>query len=116
VARQTRSQRRARRQAQAQSAAGQSGGVAQRARARQQQVRPSQQAPKSQAGAQKRERGGLRTFVGESWGELKKVEWPTQAQVIQATVVVLIACLVVGAFLYTADQIWKPVVKWLIGQ
>ena len=115
MARQTRSQRRARRQAQAQSA-NQSGGVAQRARSRQQQVRPSQQAPKSQAGAQRRERGGLRTFIGESWGELKKVEWPTQPQVIQATVVVLIACLVVGAFLYTADQIWKPVVKWLIGQ
>jgi preprotein translocase subunit SecE len=115
VARQTRSQRRARRQAQAQSA-NQSGGVAQRARSRQQQVRPSQQAPKSQAGAQKRERGGLRTFIGESWGELKKVEWPTQPQVIQATVVVLIACLVVGAFLYTADQVWKPVVQWLIGQ
>jgi preprotein translocase subunit SecE len=116
VARQTRSQRRARRQAQAQSAGGQSGGVAQRARSRQQQVRPSQQAPKSQAGAQKRAGGGLRTFVGESWGELKKVEWPGQPQVIQATVVVLIACLVVGAYLYTADQIWKPVVKWLIGQ
>jgi preprotein translocase subunit SecE len=115
VARQTRSQRRARRQAQAQSA-NQSGGVAQRARSRQQQVRPSQQAPKSQAGAQRRERGGLRTFIGESWGELKKVEWPTQPQVIQATVVVLIACLVVGAYLYTADLIWKPVVKWIIGQ
>jgi preprotein translocase subunit SecE len=117
VARQTRSQRRARRQAQAQSAAQSSGGgVAQRARSRQQQVRPSQQAPKSQAGAQRREGGGLRTFIGESWGELKKVEWPGQQQVIQATVVVLIACLVVGAFLYTADQIWKPVVKWIIGQ
>ena len=115
MARQTRSQRRARRQAQAQSAA-QSGGVAQRARSRQQQVRPSQQAPKSQAGAQKRDRGGLRTFVGESWGELKKVEWPGQQQVIQATVVVLIACLVVGSFLYAADQVWKPTVKWLIGQ
>jgi preprotein translocase subunit SecE len=122
VARQTRSQRRARRQAQAQSQSAaqsggaQSGGVAQRARSRQQQVRPSQQAPKSQAGAQKRDRGGARTFIGESWGELKKVEWPGQQQVIQATVVVLIACLVVGTFLYTADQIWKPVVKWLIGQ
>jgi preprotein translocase subunit SecE len=115
MARQTRSQRRARRQAQAQSAA-QSGGVAQRARARQQQVRPSQQPAKSQAGAQRRERAGLRTFVGESWGELKKVDWPGQPQVIQATVVVLIACLVVGAYLYAADQVWKPVVKWIIGQ
>jgi preprotein translocase subunit SecE len=114
MARQTRSQRRARRQAQAQSA--QNSGVAQRARARQQQVRPSQQPAKSQAGAQRRERGGLRTFVGESWGELKKVEWPGQPQVIQATVVVLIACLVVGSFLYAADAVWQPVVKRIIGQ
>jgi preprotein translocase SecE subunit len=115
MARQTRSQRRARRQAQAQSAAGQ-GGVAQRARTRQQQVRPAQQPAKSQAGAQRRERGGTRTFVAESWGELKKVEWPGQSQVIQATVVVLIACLVVGTFLYVSDAVWKPTVQWLIGQ
>jgi preprotein translocase subunit SecE len=118
VARQTRSQRRARREAQQQSkaAAAQGGsGVAQRARSRQQQVRPSQQPTKSQTGSQ-RPRGGARGFVAESWGELKKVEWPGQAQVIQATVVVLIACIVVGVFLYVADAIWKPVVQWLIGQ
>jgi preprotein translocase subunit SecE len=115
MARQTRSQRRARREAQAQSAAAAQGGVAQRARARQQQVRPSQQPAKSQAGSQ-RQRTGARGFVAESWAELKKVEWPGQSQVIQATVVVLIACIVVGAFLWVADQIWKPVVQWIIGQ
>jgi preprotein translocase SecE subunit len=49
-----------------------------------------------------------RSFVAESWAELKKVEWPGQAQVIQATVVVLIACIVVGAYLYFNDLIWKP--------
>ena len=36
-------------------------------------------------------------FVVQSRAELKKVEWPTQSQVIQGTVVVLIACAVVGA-------------------
>jgi preprotein translocase subunit SecE len=115
MARQTRSQRRARRAAQQQSAQAGGGGVAQRARSRQQQLRPSQQPQKSQAGAQ-RTRGGARGFVAESWAELKKVEWPGQSQVIQATVVVLIAVLIVGAFLYVTDQIWKPVVQWLIGQ
>ena len=40
-----------------------------------------------------------RRFVRESWGELKKVEWPNRAQVIQGTIVVIIACAVVGAFL-----------------
>jgi preprotein translocase subunit SecE len=56
-------------------------------------------------------------FVAESWAELKKVEWPGQSQVIQGTVVVLIACLVVGAYLYANDQVWKQVVsKLFLGQ
>ena len=109
MARQTRAQRRARREAQEQS-----GGFAQRARQRQAAVRPSQQPAKSQTGTQRRERRG--TFFAESWAELKKVEWPGQSQVIQATVVVLIACIVVGIYLYANDQLWKPVVKKLIGQ
>ena len=52
----------------------------------------------------------------ESAAELKKVEWPGQNQVVQGTVVVLVACIIVGAFLYVNDQIWKQVVKKLIGQ
>ena len=61
-----------------------------------------------------RRRGG---FIGESWAELKKVEWPSQAQVIQGTVVVLVACVVVGAYLYANDQVWKQVVsKIFLGQ
>jgi len=56
-------------------------------------------------------------FVAESWAELKKVEWPSQNQVIQGTVVVLVACIVVGAYLYLNDQVWKQVVsKLLLGQ
>jgi preprotein translocase SecE subunit len=58
----------------------------------------------------------LINFVRESWAELKKVEWPGQSQVIQATIVVLIACIVVGAYLYANDQLWQPVVKRLVGQ
>ena len=56
-------------------------------------------------------------FFVESWGELKKVEWPGQNQVIQGTVVVLVACAVVGAFLYVNDAVWKQVVqKVFLGQ
>jgi preprotein translocase subunit SecE len=50
-------------------------------------------------------------FVSESWGELKKVEWPTQKQIIQATVVVLIACAIVGTYLWVADLVFKPLVE-----
>jgi preprotein translocase subunit SecE len=55
-----------------------------------------------------------RNFVFESWAELKKVEWPTQNQVIQGTVVVLVACLIAGIFLWLNDQLWKEVVQRLI--
>jgi preprotein translocase subunit SecE len=55
--------------------------------------------------------GGVRGFIGESIAELKKVEWPTQSQLIQGVVVVLIACLIVGVFLYTCDLVFKRLVQ-----
>ena len=54
---------------------------------------------------------GLWRFVNESVAELKKVEWPGQNQVIQGTVVVLIACLIVGTYLWLNDQVWKEFVQ-----
>ena len=59
-------------------------------------------------------RGGVFGFVHESWAELKKVEWPSQNQVIQGTVVVLVACAIVGTYLWLNDQLWKRVVAHLI--
>jgi preprotein translocase SecE subunit len=53
-------------------------------------------------------------FVRESADELKKVEWPGQAQVIQATTVVLIACIIVGLWLYANDFVWQRVVKHIL--
>ncbi|MFL5923207.1 MAG: preprotein translocase subunit SecE [Gaiellaceae bacterium] len=58
------------------------------------------------------DRSGRRgSFIRESWAELKKVEWPGQNQVIQGTVVVLVACIIVGAYLWLNDQAWKYVVE-----
>ena len=56
---------------------------------------------------------GLVHFMRESVGELKKVEWPGQKQVITGTMVVLIACLIVGVFLYGSDLVFKRVVEHL---
>jgi preprotein translocase subunit SecE len=50
-------------------------------------------------------------FVQESWAELKKVEWPGQNQVIQGTVVVIVACIIVGLYLWLNDQLWKHFVQ-----
>ena len=113
MAKQTRQQRRARRAEQQNTGDSK---MVQRARARQAQVRPAAQPPKSQGGQRRAPGGGARRFVGESWGELKKVEWPGQSQVIQGTVVVLIACLIVGTYLFAADQAFRPLVRAIIGQ
>jgi preprotein translocase subunit SecE len=67
-----------------------------------------------------RNRGFFRApivFAKESIGELKKVEWPGQNQVIQGTIVVLVACLIVGVYLWVNDQVWKHFVSSvLLGQ
>jgi preprotein translocase subunit SecE len=55
-----------------------------------------------------------RNFIFESWAELKKVDWPNQNQVIQGTVVVLVACIIAGIYLWLNDQLWKQVVQKLI--
>ena len=104
MAKQTRQQRRERRQA-----AGEQSKAVQRARARQQAVRPGQAPVKSQGG--QRHAAPRGRFINESWAELRKVEWPGQSQVIQGTVVVLVACVVVGAYLYVNDYVWKHVVS-----
>ena len=76
---------------------------------------PRHAAASTQTGRREpRQRG---RFVKESWGELKKVEWPSRAQVIQGTIVVIIACVIVGTYLYAADQVFKPFVRnVLLGQ
>jgi len=111
MARNTRQRRRQRRRAQGGPEQTQEKSVTQRARARQQQVRPSAQPPKSQTGTRRVPGRGFKRFVSESWAELKKVEWPTQNQVIQGTIVVIIACAIVGAYLWIADLIFKPFVR-----
>jgi preprotein translocase SecE subunit len=53
-------------------------------------------------------------FFQESWAELKKVEWPDQHQTISGTAVVIIACLIVGTYLWLNDQLWQYLVQHLL--
>jgi preprotein translocase subunit SecE len=111
VARNTRQQRRRRqRQQQQQQGEAQQQGVSQRARSRQAQVRPAAQPPKTQTG-RRGGGGGSRRFIAECWAELKKVDWPGQRQVLTGTVVVLIACAIVGVYIYFADLVFQPLVE-----
>jgi preprotein translocase subunit SecE len=106
MAKQTRAQRRARRAEQQRQENGA-------------EARSVQRAPQVRAGvaraeppAERRVPGsGSKRFVAESWAELKKVEWPGQQQLIQGTAVVLIACVIVGVYLWSADLVFKRLVQ-----
>jgi preprotein translocase SecE subunit len=127
MARQTRAQRRARRQAQADSRAqaGVTAGQAALPGGPPAPPRPPT-ARDDDRSEPDRERGeivehvpgrGFFRFVRESWGELKKVDWPGQSQVIQATTVVILACAIVGTYLWGADLVLKRLVeKIFLGQ
>jgi len=105
VARQTRSERRARRAAQEESKA-----AVERTRTRT-PVRPAVEPARADGAPRQLPGGG---FVRESWGELKKVEWPGQQQLIQGTVVVLVACVIVGLYLFIADEIFRRFVQHVL--
>jgi preprotein translocase subunit SecE len=109
MARRGRAERRARREARERSIVNGGGEAA---------VRPAIQAAPSQAGTGRpAHRNGVIRFIDESIGELRKVEWPGQSQVVQGTVVVIIACVIIGTYLYVADQVFnKFVSKVLLGQ
>ena len=112
MARQTRSERRARRAAQAESKA-----AVERSTRTRPTVRPAVAAAGPQDGAAAagpRRRFPGAQFVSESWAELKKVEWPGQPQLVQGTVVVLIACLIVGIYLFLCDQAFKRLVQHIL--
>jgi len=104
VARETRRQRRA-----ARAAAGDGSSTR---RGRQLQPRPAQQPVKQQTGRREtKERG---QFIRESAAELRKVDWPSRAQTFQGVVVVIIACVIVGFYLWGLDQVIRPLVDHVL--
>lgn len=54
------------------------------------------------------------TFLSEVYGELKKVVWPTRAQTIQATVMVVAISLIVGLYIGGLDYIFTTVLNKLL--
>ena len=44
-----------------------------------------------------------RIFFGELIAELKKADWPTKAELKDSTIVVIVACLLLGVFTSISD-------------
>ena len=55
------------------------------------------------APTRERERTSPREFFSEVRGELRKVAWPTRPEVLNSTIVVLIAVIFMGATIFVLD-------------
>ena len=53
--------------------------------------------------APKREKIGPKEYLGEVKGELRKVAWPTKKEVINSTIIVLIAVVVMTTLIFGFD-------------
>ena len=111
MAKQTRQERRARR---AQQEPALTGGPPPPSRPAARPTASGDAEPRRPRAADERRGFGPINFIQESIGELKKVEWPNQKAVISGTAVVLIACVIVGLYLWLNDELWKYVVQHVL--
>lgn len=61
-----------------------------------------------------RKPSGLRRYMRETMGELRKVSWPTRQEAINLTKIVLIVMVIMGAFLGTLDWIFLEMFKFIL--
>jgi preprotein translocase subunit SecE len=62
---------------------------------------PEQRRPPSSA--PQREKVGPRQYLAEVKGEMRKVAWPTKKEVINSTIIVLIAVIVMTSLIFLFD-------------
>ena len=76
--------------------------------------KPGQPQPRRTQPAQaQRERTGPRQYLSEVKGELRKVAWPTRHEVINSTIIVLIAVVVMTSLIFLFDLASSNFVLWL---
>lgn len=54
----------------------------------------------------------LRNFLRDVKSELKKVTWPSRPEIMNTTLVVIVATVVLGFYLF----FWDVISSWLVGQ
>ena len=68
---------------------------------------------RSPAQAQARERTSPTEFLSEVRGEMRKVAWPTRHEVVNSTIVVLIAVVVMTSLIFAFDYFSAKAVLFL---
>ncbi len=77
---------------------------------------PRRPAPKTSATATlQKERVSPKQYLNEVQGEMKKVVWPTRPEVINSTIIVLIAILVMGTLIFAFDSASVKITDFLFG-
>jgi preprotein translocase subunit SecE len=56
----------------------------------------------------------IRNFFVEVTGELKKSSWPTRKDLIDSTIVVIVAVFALGIFVSLADMVFVQIVRMFI--
>ena len=59
--------------------------------------------------------GSVRTFVDEVKTELKKSSWPTWGELMESTWIIIVAILLLGAFVGLSDLVLIHMVRLLVG-
>jgi preprotein translocase subunit SecE len=59
--------------------------------------------------------GRVREFVLEVMAEFRKVTWPSQQELANSTVVVIVVTVVLAFFLGGVDIMLARVVEWILG-
>jgi preprotein translocase subunit SecE len=58
----------------------------------------------------------MRLFLSEVRNELKRVTWPSQAEVYATTVVVILVSVFFGLYLFSIDLVFQSIVGWIFNR
>lgn len=65
-------------------------------------------------GSEKRRRGRVMSFFASCVAELKRVQWPDRATLVQASIVTIVFIAIVGAYLGGLDLVFNEIVQFII--
>lgn len=77
--------------------------------------KPRERPAPAAAGAPPRKRTGVRQFLREVRGELRRVNWPSRKEVASYSVIVLVTVVVVGAYIFGLDTAFGRLIFWIFG-
>ncbi|RPF47488.1 preprotein translocase subunit SecE [Hydrogenoanaerobacterium saccharovorans] len=71
-----------------------------------------------QASSEKKSKPGFFKKMGKSFkdmkGEVKKIVWPSKSSIINNTIVVIVVCLIFGAFIWGLDAVLTGLVRLVL--